>query len=184
MAARQAATPIALSRDCPAILVPSGERVMFLQGDVVTVVQRRGGAITVRARSGSLARVANEHADALGLEMEDVPAAEGAPGEVSVEDVLGRLRSVYDPEIPVNVVDLGLIYRVDPSPHPGGGYRVEIDMSMTAPGCGMGDVLREEATMLVETLPNVAEVAVSLVWDPPWTIERMSEAARLELGLL
>jgi len=174
-----------VSRDCPVVLVPGGERVILQRGEVVTVVQRLGASVTVQTKTGFLARIGDADLDALGLEAQPVGAPPpAAAGPFDVEQVLDRLRSVFDPEIPVNVVDLGLIYRVDASPHPRGGYRVEIDMSMTAPGCGMGDVLREDARAVVEAVPGVAEVAVDLVWDPPWSIDRMSEAARLELGLL
>jgi metal-sulfur cluster biosynthetic enzyme len=98
--------------------------------------------------------------------------------------VINKLKTVFDPEIPVNVVDLGLIYTCEAQPLPAGGHRVEIKMSMTAPGCGMGDVLREDAVARVQEVPGVAEVDVELVWDPPWDPNRMSEAARLELGML
>lgn len=99
------------------------------------------------------------------------------------EQVLERLRTVFDPEIPVNVVDLGLVYRCETFPLGQGRHRVEIAMSMTAPGCAMGDVLREEARRVAAGMPGVAEVQVDIVWDPPWDTSRMSEAARLQLGL-
>ena len=116
--------------------------------------------------------------------MQQGPDHEGSgqrPPEV--DEVLDRLRSVFDPEIPVNVVDLGLIYGCEVHPGRSGGYRVAVWMSMTAPGCGMGDVLRQEARAKILTLPGVAEVEVQLVWDPPWDLSRLSEEARLELGL-
>ena len=94
------------------------------------------------------------------------------------------MRSVYDPEIPINVVDLGLIYQCQAQPLEGGGVRIEIKMSMTAPGCGMGDVLKKEARAKVQAIPGVSEVEIELVWEPPWDQSRMSEAARLQLGLL
>lgn len=102
----------------------------------------------------------------------------------SLDEVWAQLRTVYDPEIPVNVVDLGLIYECVARPLADGGQRVAIKMSMTAPGCGMVDVLRDEARARVQAVPGVAEVEVELVWDPPWDPSRMSEAARLELGWL
>jgi metal-sulfur cluster biosynthetic enzyme len=98
--------------------------------------------------------------------------------------VLDMLRTVYDPEIPVNVVDLGLIYQCETRPLADGGQRVEIKMSMTAPGCGMGDVLKEEARARVQSIPGVSQVEVEIVWEPPWDQSRMSDAARLQLGLL
>lgn len=174
-----------LRRDCPAIMVPSGERVTLPAGESVGILQHRGGAVTVRTRPGSLARIASADLDALGLEGEADPGpVQSASEAIGADQVIDRLRGIFDPEIPINVVDLGLIYRVDIQPFPGGGHRIEIAMSMTAPGCGMGEVLREEARMRVESLSGVREVSVELVWDPPWTIERMTEAARLELGLL
>ena len=127
-------------------------------------------------------------ADALGLDPittdggADTEHDESAPFDM--ERVLDALREVYDPEIPINIVDLGLVYRCEEHPGPLGTRRIEIDMSMTAPGCGMGDVLRGDAARTVLAVPGVDDVEVNLVWDPPWTIHRMSEAARLELGLL
>lgn len=100
-----------------------------------------------------------------------------------MEHVLDRLRTVFDPEIPVNVVDLGLIYECEPEQLDDGTYRISIKMSMTAPGCGMGDVLKEDARSRVLTAPGVSEVDVELVWDPPWGMDRMSESAKLQLGL-
>ena len=98
--------------------------------------------------------------------------------------VFEALTSVYDPEIPVNVVDLGLIYRCEEEQLPDGGRLIAIDMSMTAPGCGMGDILRIDAANAVRTVAGVDEVQVTLVWDPPWNTKRMSDAARLQLGML
>jgi probable FeS assembly SUF system protein SufT len=118
---------------------------------------------------------------------ERAPAAavEPAPlidGPFEEERVWEQLKTVFDPEIPVNVVDLGLIYRCEALPLPDGGQRVEIDMSMTAPGCTMGDVLKEDVRRKVQGVPGVKEVEVQVVWDPPWDASRMSEAARLQLG--
>ena len=101
---------------------------------------------------------------------------------LSEEDVMQALRDCYDPEIPVNLVDLGLIYACRALPLPEGGRRVEIEMSMTAPGCGMGDVLKEDVRRKVQAVPGVREVSVEVVWDPPWDPSRMSDAARLQLG--
>ncbi len=100
-----------------------------------------------------------------------------------MEAVTESLRTVFDPEIPINVVDLGLIYRCEATPVAGGGNRIDIDMTMTAPGCGMGDILAEDARDKLLRLPGVAEVHIELVFDPPWGMENMSETAKLELGL-
>jgi probable FeS assembly SUF system protein SufT len=181
------ATPpaaVELTRDCLAILIPSGEELALTEGTPVTILQNLGGSFTVRTEGGSLALIGARDADALGLEPPPpIEAAPGEPGTFSVERVVEELKGVYDPEIPVNVVDLGLIYGCEASPLPNGGHRVEIKMSMTAPGCGMGDVLKADARARVRALPGVSEVDVELVWDPPWTFSRMSEAARLQLGM-
>lgn len=177
---------IKLRRDCAASLIPRGERLLLAQGEPVVVTQALGGSFTVRTASGQLARIAGLDADALGLDAEQAPASE--PPAVDAAALLSRvfeqLRSVYDPEIPINVVDLGLIYQCQAQPLEGGGVRIEIKMSMTAPGCGMGDVLKEEARARVQAIPSVSEVEIELVWEPPWDQSRMSEAALLQLGLL
>ncbi|VVO34557.1 putative Fe-S cluster assembly protein SufT [Pseudomonas fluorescens] len=178
--------PIELTRDCAATLIPHGDRLQLKRGERVMVAQALGGSITVQIVGGRLARIAAEDADALGLE---APQSQPRPrpalsGAFDIQQVLDRLRTVYDPEIPVNVVDLGLIYQCHASPLADGGQRVEIKMSMTAPGCGMGDVLREEARARVQSIPGVSQVEVEIVWEPPWDQSRMSEAARLQLGLL
>jgi len=166
------------------MLVPSGERARLARGERVSVIQALGQSFTVRTEAGLLARVAGEDHDALGL---DPPASAHPPsdaGPVDAGRVIEQLRTVFDPEIPVNVVDLGLVYRCEVQPLPEGGHWVEIDLSMTAPGCGMADVLREEARAKVASIPSVAGVRVEIVWDPPWDRSRMSEAARLTLGML
>lgn len=175
--------PISLTRECSAILIPSGQRAVLPAGSTVSVVQTLGGSFTVRTDHGWLARIAEHDADALGHGggEPDVERAVAA-GPFDLEVVIEQLRGVYDPEIPINVVDLGLIYACDTHETPG-GRRVEIKMSMTAPGCGMGDVLKADAEARVRRIPGVAHVDVELVWDPPWSMARMSDAARLELGL-
>ncbi|MFZ3186356.1 MAG: putative Fe-S cluster assembly protein SufT [Pseudomonas sp.] len=179
---------IKLRRDCAASLIPRGERLLLAEGEPVVVTQALGGSFTVRTASGQLARIAGRDADALGLDAEPEPAQADEPAAVDAAALLGRvfeqLRSVYDPEIPINVVDLGLIYQCQVQPLEDGGQRIEIKMSMTAPGCGMGDLLKEEARAKVQALAGVSEVEIELVWEPPWDQSRMSEAARLQLGLL
>lgn len=125
-----------------------------------------------------------QDADALGLEGEQANQEPVEAGPFELQQVIETLKTVFDPEIPVNVVDLGLIYVCEAHPLAAGGYRVEIKMSMTAPGCGMGDVLKEDACTKVRAVPGVTEVDFEIVWDPPWDASRMSEAARLQLGML
>ena len=189
-------------RDCPVVLVPSGQRAVLAAGERVVIVQRLGGSVTVEVGYGRLARVAGSDADALGIEVPDAdergggesaaagrethpaPNSKGAGWHVpDVDEVLDRLRSVYDPEIPVNVVDLGLIYGCEVHPTHSGGDRVAVWMSMTAPGCGMGDILRAEAREKILEVPGVTDAEVDLVFEPPWDLGRMSEAARLQLGM-
>lgn len=176
--------PTVLARDCLAVLVPSGQAVTLQGGTEVVVVQTLGGSFTIQTDRGALARIAAADADALALEGHGVaeqPSASASP--FSLDAVIDALKTVYDPEIPINVVDLGLVYACDASPLPDGNHRVEIKMSMTAPGCGMGDVLKEDARQRVGAVPGVGAVDVELVWDPPWDLSRLSEDARLELGM-
>jgi probable FeS assembly SUF system protein SufT len=174
---------IVLERDCPATQIPSGAKVVLPAGTGVTVTQSLGGQFTVTTDAGGLYRIAGEDAGALGERATE--AAGQAPmtfGPFEEERVWEQLRTVFDPEIPVNLVDLGLIYRCEAVPLPEGGHRVEIDMSMTAPGCGMGDVLKEDVRRKVQSVPGVRELRVEVVWDPPWDASRMSDAAKLQLG--
>ena len=166
-------------------LIPGGQRVTLFQGDEVIVTQSLGGSFTVQTSDGYLARISSEDADALGSKLTGDTAADQGTAETGpfdIAQVIEQLKTVFDPEIPVNVVDLGLVYACDARALPEGGHRVEIKMSMTAPGCGMGDVLRQDAIARVKAVPGVSDVDIELVWDPPWDMSRMSEAARLELG--
>ena len=175
--------PVVLGRDCEATRIPSGSKVVLPAGTRVAITQSLGGQFTVTTDDGALLRIADKDADALGERAATAavpaPAVEGAFDE---QQVWEQLRTVFDPEIPVNLVDLGLIYQCQAAPTPEGGQRVEIKMSMTAPGCGMGDVLKEDVRRKVQGVPGVREVDVEVVWDPPWDASRMSEAARLQLG--
>jgi probable FeS assembly SUF system protein SufT len=179
--------PVELRRDCIGTMVPSGNRVALSAGGLVHIVQQLGGSITVRTEMGSLLRIDGRDADAVGLVSDDGTgaghAATGALAPFAISQVVDALGSVYDPEIPVSIVELGLVYRCEEVVEDG-RRRVEVDMSMTAPGCGMGDVLRADALRVVQAVPGVDEAVVNLVWSPPWTMHRMSEAARLQLGLL
>ena len=172
---------IVLNRDTFAMLVPSGARVMLHQGTEVTVTQSLGNSFTVNVY-GNLARIDAKDADALGKEihspLDDLP--EGA----SIEDkIWTQLHTVYDPEIPVNIVDLGLIYSCKVEGE-AGNYTVNIDMTLTAPGCGMGPVIAGDAKEKVLAVPGVIEANIELVFDPPWDQSMMSDVAKLELGIL
>lgn len=175
--------PIRLSRACAATTVPYGERVQLDEGGEVAVVQRRGGSITVRTAMGSLLRIDGGDADALGLEADATLEDGDRSGPFELSRVIDALQTVFDPEIPVSIVELGLVYRCEELALEDGRRRIEIDMTMTAPGCGMGDVLREDARCAVQAVAGVDEVDVALVWSPPWSMARMSEAARLQLGM-
>jgi probable FeS assembly SUF system protein SufT len=149
-------------------------------GTRVEITQSLGGQFTVTTDEGGLFRIADKDADALG--QRSTTAAAPTEGAFDEQRVWEQLRMVFDPEIPINLVDLGLIYRCESAPLPEGGHRVEIEMSMTAPGCGMGDVLKEDIRRKIQSVPGVGAVDVELVWDPPWDASRMSDAARLQLG--
>ena len=174
---------VALRRDCLATTVPQGERVSLSAGGVVTLVQSLGGSFTVRTEMGTLLRIDGSDCDALGLEAPE-RRVQITAGQFSMDRVTEALHTVYDPEIPVSIVELGLIYRCDEIIDDNGKRHIQIDMSMTAPGCGMGDVLRADAGRAVAALPGVDQVDVPMVREPPWTVARMSEEARLQLGLL
>lgn len=180
---------VTVTRDVEAVVVPAGDRILIPEGVEVTITQSLGGTFTVITPHGYMARVDGKDADALGKDpmpgaavsaTGPKPGAASDVGEVETQ-VWDALRQVYDPEIPINIVDLGLIYECK-LVSDDGGVKVEIQMTMTAPGCGMGDVLRAEAESRIRDIPGVTGVQAEIVWDPPWDQSRMSEAARLELG--
>ncbi|MGA2177105.1 MAG: putative Fe-S cluster assembly protein SufT [Verrucomicrobiota bacterium] len=178
---------IILKRDCEAVLIPAGTKITLQAGEPVVITQALGGSFTVLIH-GNMARIEARDADALGQDPPAAPPAESvaAPDTAVVgeEQVMEQLRTCYDPEIPVNIVDLGLIYDLQIQPLPAGGSRVEIKMTLTAPGCGMGPVLQQDVESKVSSIPGVKEAAVFLVWDPPWSREMLTDAARLELGMM
>jgi probable FeS assembly SUF system protein SufT len=176
-------TPVELSQDCDVTLIPSGQTMRLRAGDEILVTQALGGTVTVQISSGHLARISSRDAHALGLAGHADGPEPSPSGPFDPEQVIAQLKTVFDPEIPVNIVDLGLIYQCDANVQSDGSYRVEIKMSMTAPGCGMGDVLKHDVRSRVQTVPGVGDVDVEVVWDPPWDQSRLSDAARLELGL-
>lgn len=175
-----------LARDCEVTMIPSGERAVIPAGTEVRVLQTLGGNVTVQGDYGQLMRIDEKDVDVLGdgYEKETKKPAEASAeaGDFDPERVWEQLRTVYDPEIPVNIVELGLVYECKATPLPEGGHKVEIQMTVTAPGCGMGPVLVEDVRQKVRSVPGVVEADVQLVWEPPWDQGRMSDVARLELG--
>ncbi|HVE82677.1 MAG TPA: putative Fe-S cluster assembly protein SufT [Myxococcales bacterium] len=185
--------PATLTREVLATQIPSGEKQVLPTGASVVILQSLGGNVTVMAPSGQMVRIDEKDLDALGEEFAAAAAAEKASaeaarsgpateGEFDMEQVWEQLKTVYDPEIPVNIVDLGLVYTCDATDRPEGGKKVDIKMTMTAPGCGMGGVLKDDVERKVRALPGVGAVNVDVVWDPPWDQSRMTDVARLQLG--
>jgi probable FeS assembly SUF system protein SufT len=178
-----ASEPITLSRACDVIEIPSGTRGTLPAGTVVRIMQSLAGSYTVATDLGYMYRVEAKDTDALGLSntaMAQEPAVREGP--FSDQMVWDQLKTVYDPEIPVNIVDLGLVYSCHIAPLEQGGNSVHIKMSMTAPGCGMGNVLKADVESRLSRLPGVKEVHVEVVFDPPWHPGLMSDAAKLQLG--
>lgn len=173
---------IELKRDCEAIAVPSGERQTLPAGTKVRIVQARGD-LTVTTERHATFRIDGADADALGRQPKPGAVPVLAEGPLTEQGVLSVLKTVYDPELPVNVVDLGLIYSCTVAPRPQGGSSVSVRMAMTSPGCGMSNVLKADVERKLMQLPGVAEAHVEVVFDPPWTPDRMSEGARLQLGM-
>jgi probable FeS assembly SUF system protein SufT len=178
---------IILKRNCDAVLIPAGTKVTLQAGEPIIITQALGGSYTV-VINGNMARIEARDADAIGQapapSQPAAPAPEADGGKLDEEKILEQLRTCFDPEIPVNIVDLGLVYDLQIMPLPAGGNRVEIKMTLTAPGCGMGPVLQQDVENKVSAIPGVKEAAVFLVWDPPWNRDMLSEAAKLQLGLM
>jgi probable FeS assembly SUF system protein SufT len=181
----QSTEPISLTRDVEASIVPVGDKVTLQKGEMAAVTQSLGGAYTVVV-NGNMFRIENKDADALGLQPEAKPVSSGEPlsQEKLEKEVWNQLRSCYDPEIPVNVVDLGLIYDCHLTPLGQNGFKADVKMTLTAPGCGMGPVLAQDVQNRLLSLEGVDDVSVELVWDPPWNQSMMTEAAKLQLGLM
>jgi len=174
---------VALERDCPVIAVPTGEPAILPEGTVVEIVQALGGSYTVQL-GWRLFRIDGADADALGKTPRHKPQLpEGADDQAVEALVWEQLKTCYDPEIPINIVDLGLIYDCQVIPQRNGSRHVRIRMTLTAPACGMGPVLTEEVRRRVLEVPTVESCDVELVFDPPWDRSRMSEAARLATGI-
>ena len=172
-----------LSADTPATLIPFGEATTLPAGSRVVVTQTLGGNLTVRTEAG-LCRIAQEHAGSLaGYTPPAAAGSPAAPAAFSEQAVWDALKTCYDPEIPVNIVDLGLVYDLAVGTAPAGGRAVEVKMTLTAPGCGMGPMIAEDARTKVAAVPGVESAKVHLVWDPPWTPDMISTEARQTLGL-
>jgi probable FeS assembly SUF system protein SufT len=167
---------------CPARLVPSGQLITIPAHQFVTITQARGGNYTVTYK-GNMARIDGTDANALGLEQEPLPLPDNDGRPLTVEQVKEILRTIYDPEIPVNIVDLGLIYGVTLHESASGEQLVEVRMTLTAPACGMGQVLTDDVRYRVSKLPGVGDVTVTMVFDPPWSRDMISDEAKLELGI-
>jgi probable FeS assembly SUF system protein SufT len=173
---------IELKRDCEAIEIPSGIPRRLPVGACVRISQFVGGSYTVISEVGYMCRIEARDADALGLSPAQTESKTMAPGSFNEQMVWDQLKTVYDPEIPVNIVDLGLIYSCQITPGENGSKRIDIKMSMTAPGCGMGNVLKADVERRLAGLPEVTGVTVEVVFDPAWHPGLMSEAAKLQLG--
>ncbi|MFI5335494.1 MAG: iron-sulfur cluster assembly protein [Opitutales bacterium] len=170
-----------LPQDTPATAIPAGHPVTLAAGTSVYVTQTLGGNVTVRTREG-LFRIAREQAGAFGA-IEAAPDTAAPVRDFSEEAVWEALRTCFDPEIPVNIVDLGLIYDLAVEKSASGGHAVEVKMTLTAPGCGMGPVIAEDARQKIAALPTVESAKVHIVWDPQWTPQMISPTGRKVLGL-
>jgi probable FeS assembly SUF system protein SufT len=176
--------PVIFSRECPATLIPAGEDVKLPEGATGFITQALGGSFTVYIE-GNLFRVAGTDADAIGKDPLRAPEVSADPTEKELESVIWQqLKTCFDPEIPINIVDLGLVYRCELGRDEDGKRVVHIDMTLTAPGCGMGPILTEDVREKIEIIPTIDRAEVELVFDPPWNRSMMSEEAQLEAGLL
>lgn len=175
---------IKLLRDVNAFAVPSGESVVLKKGELVRITQALGGSYTLSLH-GNLVQIAGEDADAIGREPQRTQFDESYNSDRPVTEdlVMNQLKSCYDPEIPVNIVDLGLIYDCQLTCCDEGKTDIAIKMTLTAPGCGMGGVIAADAERKIRAIPGVNDVRVDLVWEPLWNRDMMSEAARLQLGM-
>lgn len=174
-----------LSREVTATQIPSGDKQMLLAGDKVFIHQVLGGSYTVQTNTG-LFRLDGKDADAIGEKVAD-QAVKGALLEDGSPDpaaVWAQLRQVFDPEIPVNIVDLGLVYSMDISKDDAGGHKVDVAMTLTAPGCGMGPAIAEDAKGKILLVPGVADADVRITWEPSWNQSMISEEGKMKLGLI
>jgi probable FeS assembly SUF system protein SufT len=176
--------PVTFVRDCPAVLIPAGERVTLPEGSTGFMTQALGGSFTIYIE-GNLFRIAGRDGDAIGMPPLTAPDVPENATEADIESaVWQQLRTSYDPEIPINIVELGLVYECRIERTESGNRVAKIKMTLTAPGCGMGEVLAQDVREKIEMIPTVERAEVELVFDPPWDQTMMSEEARLEAGLL
>lgn len=176
--------PFTTSRDVRAVIVPAGEELLLREGTNGFITQALGGSFTVYVE-GNLFRIAGADADALGKEPVPAPEIPENASDADIEAVIWeQLKTCYDPEIPVDIVNLGLIYRCDVVSLGNGERSVNVDMTLTAPGCGMGEILVQDAQEKISIIPTITEVRVELVFDPPWNQAMMSDEARLQTGLM
>ena len=171
---------IRLLRDVDANMVPSGDEVKLLAGNLVRITQALGGNYTILI-NGNMVQISAANADALGIEIVENAESEEPKGDLE-QQIWDQLKTCYDPEIPINIFELGLIYGLDISDM-NEGKSVNIKMTLTAPGCGMGPMIAGEVERKVQAIEGVEEVLVELVWEPQWNRDMMSEAAQLELGM-
>ena len=175
--------PKILTRECEAIRIPSGETFALAKDTMVTVTQALGGSFTIATDQG-LARITDANADALGITVEAKAPEAASTEKVDEQAVWQQLRTCYDPEIPVNIVDLGLVYDCTVDQPENTPAKVNVKMTLTAPGCGMGPTIAAEAKAKIESVPGVGEATVELVWDPAWNQAMISEAGKMKLGLI
>jgi probable FeS assembly SUF system protein SufT len=175
--------PVTLERDCDAVLIPVGEKVSLPAGTSGFITQALGGSFTIYVE-GNLFRIAGIDADAVGLEPIKPPEVPENATDADFEELIwDQMRTCFDPEIPINIVDLGLVYDCSVEKNTAGNRTIHIKMTLTAPGCGMGDILMEDVREKVEIVPTVERADVELVFEPLWNQSMMSEEARLEAGL-
>jgi probable FeS assembly SUF system protein SufT len=185
----QSNEPVTLSRDVEAAMVPVGTKVTLQKGETAYITQSLGGSYTVVV-NGNMFRINGQDADALGIQSAAQPATFTGSAPATVEqvekEIWNQLRTCYDPEIPVNIVDLGLIYdcHVEPMPGANNSFKAAVKMTLTAPGCGMGPVLQQDVQNKLISIETVDDVTVELVWEPQWNQGMMTEAAKLQLGLM
>ena len=170
--------------DCDAVLVPVGYKVKLLKGTKVRITQSLGGDYTLNV-GGNLVKISGSDSDAIGIDQEINKEQDFADIRVANEEMIwDQLRTCYDPEIPVNIVELGLIYRLDIQDEETDSISVKIDMTLTAPGCGMGPAIAADVDTKVGSLPGITDVTVNVVWEPVWDQSMMTEEAKLQLGML